>query len=629
MEDIINLLPESLANQIAAGEVVQRPSSAVKEMLENSLDAGATNIKLIVKNAGKTLIQVIDNGKGMSENDARMCFERHATSKIVKTDDLFSIHTFGFRGEALASIAAVAQVELRTKKEGDETGTKICIEGSTVISQEPDVCADGTSISVKNLFFNVPARRNFLKSNPVELKHIMDEFCRVALARPEVTMSMYQDDLITFDLKSGKLARRVVEIFGKNYEKSLITCQEGVPGLTIEGYVGKPESSKKSRGEQFFFVNGRFIKHPYFNHAIMSAFEGLLPEGYFPFYVLNITLDARKVDVNVHPTKTEVKFEDEKTIYALIRASIKQALAQQGAMPSLDFDLNVNYSRGIDLNSSFTQQDEKPSASPPPLRADSDAFRNQSNLQNWENLFPTAEPSAAGNTENPFFKEEPNEEEDQVQQQPVEIKFSSAANEIQPEEPDIPQTAKKKFIQLHRKYILTPVKSGIMLINQEASHQRILYERFMRSIDAKNGASQKLVFPVEIQLNAVELALINEVKEDMWALGFDYEEQEGNMLIVKGLPAEVNTGNEKDIIEDLLEQIRISQPGISLNIHQRLARALARRTSLKAGTRLDEVEMQSLIEQLFACAEPNYTPGGNKTVSIIYMDEIESLFLRS
>lgn len=621
MQDVINLLPESLANQIAAGEVVQRPASAVKELLENSIDAQATQIQLIVKDAGKTLIQVIDDGKGMSETDARMCFERHATSKISDSQDLFAIHTFGFRGEALASIAAVAQVELKTKRPEDEMGTKICIEGSEIKSQEPVMCQNGTSISIKNLFFNVPARRNFLKSNPVELKYILEEFQRVALCNPEISMTMYQNDLETLNLGAGNLPKRIVGIFGKNYQENLLPCEEEVQHIKVSGYVGKPETSKKTRGEQFFFANGRFIKHHYLNHAVMNAYEGLLQDNTFPFYLLNIEIDPKHIDVNVHPTKTEVKFDDERTVYAIVRAAVKQALAKNGALPSIDFEMNVNF--GQFDQASLSKPQSKP-VEKVPVNISTSNPRQESNLKNWEKLFP---PTDHTPKQQPW--EMPEIPDNSPEEKSSEITFSSAANEIS----DVSHSngqhvgGKKSVMQIRNKYILSQVKSGLMIIDQEAAMERILFERFLSNIERhSSGASQQLLFPRTIQLPPSDYALMVELKEEITSLGFLIEEFGSNALIINGIPVDVAGVDEKEMIESFIEQFKSNQSEISLSNQENAARSLAKRMANRSAQNLDERGMNALIEQLFACSNPNYSPSGKKTLAMMSMDKIDGLF---
>ena len=622
MKDVIHLLPESLANQIAAGEVVQRPSSVVKELLENSIDAGSSQITLIIKNAGKSLIQVVDDGKGMSETDARMCFERHATSKIAETEDLFKILTFGFRGEALASIAAVAQVELKTCQPDDETGVLLEIEGSEIKRQEPVMCQPGTTISVKNLFFNVPARRNFLKSNPVETRHIIEEFQRVALSNPEINMSLYQDDLETLNLKAGKLAKRIIGIFGKQYQDQLIPCREEVQHVLIEGYIGKPESAKKTRGEQFFFVNGRYVRHPYLHHAIMNAYEELLPEGTFPFYSLRIELDPVHVDINVHPTKTEVKFDDERTIYAVVSATIKQALASNGITPSIDFDLDVNYA---------LQRDQKFSAdNNNRIKVPAGNFQKDNQVKNWEKLYPDAD--KAKKWEKEFMELKSRSDIPEKSEKPMEITFSSAANEINEqskteEKVSENQAAIQKTLQIKYKYIVAQVKSGLMVINQQAAHERILFDQFISRLDSGKGVSQKLVFPQTIELPPADCAILTEVLPELQKIGFELETFGQQAFILRGIPAEIKESASDAIVEGFLDQIKMDQISFQNERNNKMAKIMAKKASIKEGDRLHSNERQALIEQLFASSNPNYSPDGKKIIAMLSIEGLDELFL--
>lgn len=605
MPDIIRLLPDSLANQIAAGEVVQRPASAIKELLENAIDAQATKIKVIIKDAGKTLMHIIDDGTGMSETDARMSLERHATSKILTSDDLFKIKTLGFRGEALASIAAVAQVEIKTRKHDAELGTLLHVEASEVKKQEPTACEPGTSICVKNLFYNVPARRNFLKSNGVEMKHIVEEFQRVALANPEVEMSLYQNDLETYLLPAGKLSQRIVNLFGKNYQQQLAACQEETEEIKVQGYVGKPDFAKKTRGEQFFFVNNRFIKSNYLNHAVTNAFEGLIAEGSYPFYVLFIEMDPQHVDINVHPTKTEIKFDNERVVYAIVRAAVRQALAKHNITPTLDFDADINLSRNL-TTSRETIKDKnysqfKTTASP----------QQRSNLENWERLFDEHK----GRTELP-------DEFEEMKSEPETLTFGSDMNAPLDE-----QTIEKNIIfQLHQKYIITQVKSGMMLVDQQAAHERVLFDRFFTNLKNDSGASQQTLFPQTVSLNPGDFSLVMDMGDEIKALGFIVEPFGKNDVIVKGIPSDLASGNEKEIFEGLIEQFKKNKSELSIPKRENLARALAKRTAMKPGKRLKEEEMSGLIDQLFACSNPNYAPNGQRTFFILELSQIANYF---
>ena len=604
MPDIIQLLPDSIANQIAAGEVVQRPASAVKELMENSIDAGAKNIKLIIKEAGKTLLQVIDDGIGMSETDARMSLERHATSKIRKAEDLFELYTMGFRGEALASIAAVAQVELKTRPADQELGTCIVVEGSDIKKQEPVACEKGTSISVKNLFYNIPARRNFLKSNPVELKHIIDEFQRLALAHPEITFSFIQNDEQVYDLPATKLSQRVVNLFGKSYKEQLATCQEETDTVKVTGYVGKPDFARKTRGEQFLFVNRRFIRSNYLNHAVMTAFEGLIVENSFPFYVLFIEIDPKHIDVNVHPTKTEIKFDDERAVYAVVRAAVRQAIGSHNLTPAIDFNADVNFISKLNNANSQSKQvyfEERFSTA-----------LHRSNSENWEKLY-----------EAPEVKPAEIKQQDVIETSGVQtLRFESAINQSSP----ATASEEKALFQLHARYIVKQVRSGMMIIEQQAAHERILFEKFLNQLKNKSGQSQQSLFPQAITFSAADFALALEMQQEIEALGFRFDVFGKNTLVVNGVPANVQAGNEKELFEGLIEQFKVNQSELALPLQENLARALARRASIKTGQPLVREEMQALVDSLFACSTSNYSPDGKPTFFIFELNKIESYF---
>ncbi|WP_258103229.1 DNA mismatch repair endonuclease MutL [Marinoscillum sp. MHG1-6] len=613
MQDIIHLLPDSIANQIAAGEVVQRPASVVKEMLENSIDAGAKEIKLIIREAGKTLIQIIDDGKGMSVTDARMSFERHATSKIRTAEDLFRIMTMGFRGEALASIAAVAQVEMKTRRVEDELGTLLQIEASEVKKQEPIQTKAGTSISVKNLFYNVPARRNFLKSNPVELRHITDEFQRVALANAQVSMSLIHNDMEIYNVEGGKLSRRIVQLFGKNYQQQLIPCQEETPHVKITGYIGKPEFSKKTRGEQYFFVNNRFIKSSYLNHAVTTAYQGLLKEDYFPFYVLFIEMDPVHVDINVHPTKTEVKFDDDRMLYGVVSAAIRQALGSFNVTPSLDFNTDVNFEHFMTQNTSFDRPKE--SASDKQYAQFKNIDRDKDKAKNWESLYDFAK------REDIISPEQLQKESEGLPESPT-MTFSSAANHMEEKVVD-----QGKTFPLHDKYLIRQVKSGMVVIDQKAAFERILFERYKQKMDTQGGASQSSLFPQQVALNPSDYALVMEIRSEIQRLGFEFEELGQQMIVIQGVPAELSGCNEKEVFEELLEQFKFNKRelGVSSN-NENLCRALAKRTATIKCKNLAEPEAERLIDQLFACSQPNYTPDGVSTFVIINLEQVKSWF---
>lgn len=625
--DHIRLLPDSLANQIAAGEVVQRPSSVIKEMLENSIDAGARNIHLILKDAGKSLIQVIDDGSGMSENDARMCFERHATSKISRSDDLFNIRTLGFRGEAMASIAAVSQVEMRTKRAEDETGTLIYIEGADVKKQEPVAAPDGTSISVKNLFFNVPARRKFLKSNSIELRHLTEEFQRISLAKPEISFVMEHNGQEIYRLRSGKLAKRIVSIFGKNYQQRLIACREELEHIKLYGYIGKPDHAKKTRGEQFFFLNNRFIRHGYLHHAVMQAFKNLLPDKHFPLYVLFLEMEPGMFDVNVHPTKAEVKFEDERVLYALIHSTVKKALGVHTVTPSIDFDLDVNFVNNISEQKSEPSGNSGKSAESYYGSRDTAAGQRQKqNLRNWERLYDGASPSEERREIPEEFRYEFPETEEAAPQKT--LTFESAANSIETasETPKPPKRYQKTF-QFEYNYIVTRTRSGIIIIDQHLAHERILYERYLERLSTGKAVTQHLLFPHEQELNPADFLIFEELSDELSALGFVFELKDRHRVSVLGVPSEMDNIPLEGLLENLMEQFKNSNsPSLSLEKQEILARTFGKRSAIRRGITLEPEEMNRLIDELFACENPNYTATGKKVFIIIDTEQILDLF---
>lgn len=611
MSDIIQLLPDAIANQIAAGEVVQRPASALKELLENAVDAGGTSIQVVIKDAGKQLIQVIDNGKGMSATDARMSFERHATSKIRSSQDLFAIRTFGFRGEALASIAAVAQVELKTRQAESELGTLIQIEGSEVKKQEPVAIPVGTSVAMRNLFFNVPARRNFLKSNPVEMRHIVEEFQRVALSYPTVAFSLFQQDLEVFSLPSGKLSQRIVNLFGKNYQGQLVPCNEETPHVNVKGYIGKPENSKKTRGEQFFFVNNRYIKSSYLHHAVSSAFEGLIQNDQFPFYVLFLDIDPAHIDINVHPTKTEIKFDDERTVYAVIRSAVKQALGAHHVMPSLDFSLDVNYEENWTNNPDTKVQVDREYS----YKTFNTPEFKKSSVSGWERLFE-------GNSNPmPSASQKPDEDHEILT-----FPSQASSNESRLIIPAQEAEATGTTFQVELSYIIAQTSTGLLIVDQQSAHERILYDRYLRQLQSAQGASQQCLFPPTVQLNAGDFALVMDMLPELYSLGFVVEEFGKDTVLIQGVPADVQVKNEKELFEGLLEQFKNFKNELSLDKRENLARSLSRRASIKKGQKLNPQEMETLVGQLFASQNPNYSPAGNKTFVKLDLNNIHSFF---
>ncbi|WP_306549889.1 DNA mismatch repair endonuclease MutL [Daejeonella sp.] len=615
MTDIIKLLPDSVANQIAAGEVVQRPASALKELIENAIDSGADKIQILIKDAGKSLIQVIDNGCGMSPTDARMCFERHATSKIRKAEDLFAIRTMGFRGEAMASIAAIAQVELKTQRLEDELGTYVRIEGSEIISQEPVSTMPGTSISVKNLFYNTPARRNFLKGNPVEIRHLNDEFQRVALANPDIFFTLHQDAIEVFHLPKGSLRQRITHLFGNAYNQKLVPVEETTSIIELKGYIGKPEFAKKTRGEQFFFVNNRFIKDPYLNHAVMNAFEEVLSADSYPLYVLFIEIDPSKIDINVHPTKTEIKYQDEKSIYAIIRSAVKRSLGRYNISPTLDFNQETGFSQmispkafedivppAIAFNPDFNPfSSEKKEREIPFLR---NSLQERKTLtKNWGSLYEIVQPDA--------------------QQSGLELDGNQQV-EIGKQ---VFKSIGKQLFQLHNRFIISQIKSGFMLIDQQAAHERILFERFLEHLESRQGASQQSLFPQTVTLNTVDFELVKELLTDIQSLGFQIREFGKNTMIIEGVPADIGKNiSELEILEHLLEGFKNNQSALKLNKRDSLARALARNTSIKSGQILSSEEMNLLIDELFACEMPNTSLSGKPVISTFTLEELLQRF---
>lgn len=611
MSDIIHLLPDSVANQIAAGEVIQRPASAVKELLENAIDSGASQIDLMVKDAGKTLIQITDNGCGMSETDARLAFERHATSKINKVDDLFAIKTMGFRGEALASIAAIAQVELKTKMVEEELGTCLVIEGSDVKSQEVCQCPSGTTIMVKNLFFNVPARRKFLKSYNVELRHILEEFQRIALANPGLAFNMFNDRKPIFQLKPTNLKQRIVSIFGQNFNHRLVPVEQKIEQLSFNGFIGKPEYAKKTRGEQYFFVNGRFMKHYYLNHAVDAAFDELLPEKTFPGYFIFIEIDPQEIDINIHPTKTEIKFQDEKLVYSVLRAAVKAALGKYSITPTLDFNVEPTFDfrpppKGQPIQA--PQIKINPDYNPFNTKTQSGGARHESNRQNWEKLYPAKDYHEKSVDQNITTE---NRQDAQVE---ADFNHSAVGETI--------------LFQLHRRYILSQVKSGIMLINQQKAHERILYERYLELLDARSNLSQQELFPIKLSLSAADAELLNEIFDDLNLLGFSIkpDEKKRFQFLIDGTPAGLADVDVEGMIHGIIENYKANLIELNLDKRVNLARSMAKNLSIKTGRALQQLEMKTIIEELFACKMPEIDLDGEAIITMITLTELEQRF---
>jgi DNA mismatch repair protein MutL len=572
MPDIISLLPDHVANQIAAGEVVQRPASVVKELLENAVDAGATSIKLIVKDGGKTLIQIIDNGKGMTTTDARLCFERHATSKIKKAEDLFSITTKGFRGEALASIAAISQVRLRTKTKNAEIGTEISIEGSEVKDQQAVATETGCSMAVRNLFYNIPARRNFLKSNNVEQRHIIDEFQRIALVHHQIRFELFSNDAVLFQLEPGNLRQRIVQVFGKNTNEKLVPVQESTDILQLNGFVFKPEFSKKSRQHQFFFVNDRFIKSAYLHHAVLAAFEGLLGPNMQPGYMLYLTVPSETIDVNIHPTKTEVKFEDDHALYAIIRSALKHSLGQFNVSPVLDFDRNQSF--------------DVPVGSKPPSQSPS--------IQVDRNFNPFNE-NQKGNDWQPLYE---GLQEVTIPSQKEQIFDDDRINTHFP------------TLQFHKKYIITTRAEGLIIIHQQRAHQRVLYESLIRQIKQRSVPSQVLAFPIQVEMNQQQFAEFTPHQKTLELMGFSFGNTDSNSLEITAIHNSLSLNSVPEFLSNMLENLDNDPTDEESQLSQMMAKTMSKYGAIGTGTELHPSAQSRLIEDLFSCNEPSRCPEG-------------------
>ena len=580
--DIIKLLPDHVANQIAAGEVIQRPSSAVKEMLENALDAGANNIQLYIKDAGKTLLHVVDNGCGMSDKDAKMCFERHATSKIKNADDLFKIKTMGFRGEAMASIAAISHVEINTKLTGNKLGTHIVIEGSEIITEEDCVSSNGTSIKIKNLFYNVPARRNFLKSDKVELRHIIEEFKRIALANPSIKMQMFHNNNELFHLEESNFRQRIVKIIGGRKNESLVPVKEETSVVKIRGFIGKPESAKRTRGEQYFFVNNRFIKNQYLNHAVSKAFEDLISSNYFPSYFINLQIEATLIDINIHPTKTEIKFEDEKAIYAIIRSTVKRSLGAYNIAPSIDFSqepsFNTLYSKGTIIKE-------------PQIKVD--------------------------NSYNPFENKDILIEKTQKKEKQATINNFT--------EEKLTDKLPSYTIQIGKKFIAFPSDEGLLLIHQSRAHKRILFEYFSNLLINREGQTQQLLFPKILIFNNSDIILIMDLKESLKNVGFYFDKIDEERISITGIPPECKEENLQFVIEHLLEQYK-NKDNLQTKQNKMLAISLSNSLSINEKKKLSTEEMISIRTELLKCEKPTICPVGNRTIINLKNTDLENYF---
>lgn len=601
MLDIIKLLPDSVANQIAAGEVIQRPASAVKELMENALDAGATQIDLVVKDAGKSMIMVIDNGCGMSETDARLCFERHATSKISKAEDLFAIRTMGFRGEALASIAAIAQVELKTRRKEDEVGTKIINEGSVVKEQSLVPMQPGTSFTVKNLFFNVPARRNFLKSTQAEMRHVVEEFTRVSLMNPEIGFTLTSDGKEVYHLYPGNLKQRIMGLFGSNYEEKLLPVRQEAERVRIDGYIVKAEFAKKTRGEQYFFVNKRFIKHAYLHHAIENAYLEMIPKDSFPGYFLNIEVDPSDIDINIHPTKTEVNFLDVKLVYAILHAAVRKAIGQHNLSPMIDFDessdLNNDFGAAIGMSN--------PLAIPNiPLDPNFNPFRKESTPRetHWDNSFHKENNTHPGDWRILYG------ERTDLPNESFETKEETKPN--------------NQYLQVNQSYIVTAIKSGMLVIDQHLAHSRVLFEKFLKELENHSGVSQQELFPQALSLNVNDASLLKEMLPELENLGFVLEQANPTTFMINGTPSDAAGCDAVDLLEEILENYKTNTTDLQLDRKLNLAKTMAVQLAIKPQTRLSEMEMQNLVDQLFACNVAEVAPNGKKIYVILNMEDL-------
>lgn len=607
MENIIKVLPESVANQIAAGEVVQRPASAVKELMENAIDAGSSKVTLNIKEAGKSLIQVIDNGAGMSEIDLRLCVERHATSKIGKIEDLFHVRTMGFRGEAMASITAVSQSEIRSKENDAELASVLKMEGSKIVSQDSETGSSGTSVAVKNLFFNVPARRNFLKSNSVENRHIMDTFQQIALGNPSIAFVYINNGEELYHLDKSNFKQRIVQLFGKRFNERLVPVQEETDIVKIDGFVGKPEFATLKRGEQFFLVNNRYIKSPYLHHAVMAAFEDLLPKDSHPQYFIRMEIDPEKIDVNIHPTKTEIKFMEERSIYAILRTSIRQSLGKFNISPSLDFERETAFDD--------VRIDKSSSISMPQIQVDKsyDPFKPKSSAIQPSKEFAKQDPSRGLDLYDvPLPKE----------QEEAKIQLETRLSDLEEEE-----TAERKdIIQLHNRFILTHIKTGFMIIDQHRAHQKILLEKLIAD---KKGrmASQKLLFPVLVELGDREFELVKEIRSDLEKIGFSIEEFGKDSLSINGIPPGLKEQEVKDVFLKILADYHESGMKKDENTYDKLSVILASNMAIKGGQKLHLKEMESIIDQLFACEMPHSLPNGKPIIVTLSLDELKKKFL--
>ena len=593
MPDIIRLLPDSVANQIAAGEVIQRPASVVKELMENSIDAGATSLSVIIRDAGKTMVQIIDNGCGMSVTDARMAFERHSTSKISRAEDLFAIHTLGFRGEALASVAAVSEVVVKTRRIEDEIGTMLEIGGSVVKNQEPVSCPAGSNFMIKNLFYNVPARRKFLKSNSIELKHSINEFIHVALTRPAIHFILIHNDSEIYSLPPGNIKQRIIGIFGKGINQNLIPVKTETSIIGINGFIGTPETARKTFGEQFFFVNGRYMRHPYFHKAVLEAYEAVLPPGAIPTYFIYFDTRPESIDINIHPTKTEIKFEEERSVFQILMSTLRESLGKHNMVPSLDFEttgvIDIPVFKKdqevrppeIQLNPEFNPFSDDTSGT-----SRQESYFHRDTVKNWERLY------------------------EGIMIDPGHAAFNA------------------KFLQYKNRYIIVPVKSGLMVVDQKRAHEKILFEKYLDSLLTSKGLAQQELFPTTIELNAADHTILMDLLDDFVQLGFDIRDLGNNNIVINGYPADMEQIEPKSMIDCFLEEYKQCQSDIKVKARERIALSLARASAISYQKVLSDIEMRDLIDTLFNCTNPGQLPDGKIVFTIFASDEIEKRFNR-
>lgn len=629
MSDIIKLLPDSVANQIAAGEVIQRPASVIKELVENAIDAEATEVSIILKDAGRTLIQVVDNGKGMSATDARLAFERHSTSKIRKADDLFALHTMGFRGEALASIAAIAQVELRTARKEDQIGTKIIISASKCENQEPDMCQVGSSFSIKNLFFNVPARRKFLKSNQVELSNILKEFEKLALVNHRIDFSLNHNDTVLYQLLGGSLKQRIIDLFGRSLDMQLIPLNLDTSLIKIEGFISKPENARKRNYLQFFFVNGRYMRHPYFHKAIMSSYEELIPAESQPNYFLNFIVEPETIDVNIHPTKTEIKFENEAPIWQIISAAVKEVLGKFSVVPSIDFDTEDApeipvFSNSTDVEKPKIEFDPtyNPFSTGNPSSKSANKPSDTPAIKNWDILYDNFTKSKIENSE---FNQADDDFLIDVDSK-AESYISSSIFDTEDEQTKVKIYSSVNTIQIKGRYILSAISSGVMIVDQHRAHVKILYDKYLKQFGCSEIVSQSVMFPIVLNLTPSQSALMEEISDGMNAMGFNLSQLSGNDWSVNGVPTGLEQENIKDAVFQVLDEVNDGGNSLSSKLYEKIAFTVAKSGAIPYGKQLSNAESEKLLEDLLALPEPNYTPDGKKIIAIMNLDQLKKMF---